>query len=730
MNKSNFALISALYSKPNAGLYTDIYFPIIKYSIVSFFYLDSQKQYYTSEYVRNYIIDRFGIQIPTIVLKNAIKRLAKIDKSIELQIYDGGNEFKIEKAWDASVNIDIDKREHYFNEYLERLEALFKLYIDTEKINSEDVTFVGFITDNAEDILGYFENNDIERVTAKYANMASFLQHLRSADGEMFKIANELFWGSIIAGFLKSEKPSVLKDDNGIATEYYLDTAVIMGILNLSTEEREIYTKELIEIISAAGGVLRVHPITIEEVKRIIKSVEYSGNPINTSDISSAWERYGLNPAKLAGIRTNIDKLLNSKQIQIFPNISPADLLKNINEYKGKKEVKTLTLVRTNYEFLPADDIFRDVHDIFMDDYIFNRRKIKQDDEHCFFVTMNSDLVLFSKDRHQGKSCMINTGKVVLELWMHNTSKSSIADSALTEAIARCMDLNNKDVHKKLEIVSKYYNENTHDFDPKVFKCIIQELYRRANNVITAVDDLEDCDNPKLIQNKLTILKEAAIKNTQSYSKQIISINNFNNELNTKVDVLSKDIEQLKTINLDLENKKSDLENRNKELEEINKFSTDKTLQLESINSDKEAIIKLYCRKDEINIKLQDIYKEKSQLESSLDSIYSYKSLYILYFIFVFCIAICIFIIYYSCITGKYGLLTICGAILAFTGLFFVPRKMYSLSEAKKRIKDLQYEKWADKEKYEESLKKIDLYEEELRQINNELKERLGYNTI
>lgn len=186
----------------------------------------------------------------------------------------------------------------------------------------------------------------------------------------------------------------------------------------------------------------------------------------------------------------------------------------------------------------------------------------------------------------------------------------------------------------------------------------------------------------------------------------------------------------MKTINFNLENKKSDLENRNKELEEINKFSSDKTLQLESINSDKEVIIKLYYRKDEINKKLQDKYKEKSQLESNLDSIYSYKSLYFLYFVFIIFIAICIFIIYYSCITGKHSLLTICVVILTFTGLFFVPRKMYSLSEAKKRIRELQYEKWTDKEKYENSLKKIDLYEKKLTQINNELKDKLGYNTI
>ena len=34
MERSNYALISALYSDKSRGLYSDIYFPIIKYVIV------------------------------------------------------------------------------------------------------------------------------------------------------------------------------------------------------------------------------------------------------------------------------------------------------------------------------------------------------------------------------------------------------------------------------------------------------------------------------------------------------------------------------------------------------------------------------------------------------------------------------------------------------------------------------------------------------------------------
>ena len=37
MTKSTFSLIAVLYDNQQAGLYNDVYFPIIKYTVVSLF---------------------------------------------------------------------------------------------------------------------------------------------------------------------------------------------------------------------------------------------------------------------------------------------------------------------------------------------------------------------------------------------------------------------------------------------------------------------------------------------------------------------------------------------------------------------------------------------------------------------------------------------------------------------------------------------------------------------
>lgn len=44
MNKSTFSLIAVLYNNKQAGLYNDVYFPIVKYTIVTLFYQKEKKR--------------------------------------------------------------------------------------------------------------------------------------------------------------------------------------------------------------------------------------------------------------------------------------------------------------------------------------------------------------------------------------------------------------------------------------------------------------------------------------------------------------------------------------------------------------------------------------------------------------------------------------------------------------------------------------------------------------
>ena len=53
-------------------------------------------------------------------------------------------------------------------------------------------------------------------------------------DSDLYAVANQLFWSSIIVAFLTSERPNIDDTHEGIKAEFFLDTSIIMGILDLS----------------------------------------------------------------------------------------------------------------------------------------------------------------------------------------------------------------------------------------------------------------------------------------------------------------------------------------------------------------------------------------------------------------------------------------------------------------------------------------------------------------
>lgn len=87
--KSNYALISALYASTNKGLYSDIYFPIIKYSIAKIFFSKGlENGYCTADAVNQFIKERFGINIPIIVIAKTVAKISVLSGSEDIVVYE------------------------------------------------------------------------------------------------------------------------------------------------------------------------------------------------------------------------------------------------------------------------------------------------------------------------------------------------------------------------------------------------------------------------------------------------------------------------------------------------------------------------------------------------------------------------------------------------------------------------------------------------------------------
>lgn len=702
----NYALISALYSHQESGLYSDVYFPIIKYTIVQLFNkksLENESVYYTAQDVQDFIEDRFKIHIPTIVLTKSLEKIEKTKKNfVELTLMEQGNSFQIKKVWDAQVFDELAGREEQFTEGLKQIETDYKSFLENNGIIDDGVSYLQFISDNTHEVIGYFQNSDASVIDEKYATIIFFLEYLHKTPSRIseFYIADQLFWASIIAGYLKSEKPLVDAAEEGSVKEYFLDTSILLGLLGLSTSQKERYAKELKEIIMASGGAMKAHPMTLEEIKNILNSVESAGTPDPGTDIAEAWENHHLTINKLAQIRFGLQGLLEKHGVQIFPIIGTDQCHKISASYKGLKVVEELARERSLKSKSYSQDNFREIHDLFMDDYIKERRRAKAIEEDVVFVTANRDLITFTKNRHQGVNYMMSTGRIILDLWMHSAKPANISGCALTETMARCLDQHNQRVRNKIVEVSRFFNENKGNFDAQVYQDFIKKLYRRAKNVIITVES--DPDNQDTL-NQITIQRIIdAIKADQEYTDKrldeaeanITSVEErLTKEIREKED-LAEENKAHKDYIEGLEKDKQKLSNQVAEAKKTIK-DKDQTIEKESQGrKNAESKVELYEKRDTLKDELKTIEAIIAPLEVLRNKSFSDAKVTWWMVFGVLFILSAITVVIYSIKTKEYRLIA-AGAVLVPIGVLLINR-FFALKDKKEERRQKAYQKWED----------------------------------
>lgn len=731
MKKSNYAFVSALYASKTKGLYSDIYFPIIKYALAKIFAAKIDGNVYcTADKVSEFIDDKFGIKIPTIVIAKSVCKIGN-NQNFSLVVYENGNTFQIKGAFYDEDNIE--EKERFFSDKLEEIETKYQEFLAQQGCSDDGVTFVQFIADNTDEILGYFENENKNCVNERYATLILFLQYVHDADKELYSVVHQLFWSSVVVAFLKSEKPLVNDLVNGIKTEYFLDTSIVLGLLELSTSLKETYSKEVCSIILNSGGLLKVNPMTVEEIKYILEKVEQNGpNPL--TDIYDSYTRNKLIPNDLAKIRLNLEKKLLALQIDVFPNMSPGAIQKIINDYKGKTVTKLLGDIRHNNQSSSFKDNFREIHDIYMDDYIKTRRKEKNLSENIHFMTDNVDLVNFCHAQHEDTNYMITTGKVILNLWMHNKQNIDVSDCVLTETMARCLGLHKYNVRYKIMEVARFYNQTKDDFDPQVYKDFIAHLYRRAKNVISTAEQISM--NGPIPQSIAKLIKEAVDKDNEAYKNSLALATRKNQELQKESENKEKQIENIKNTVADLKDKVVDSNQQIDNLEfEKNKLSD--SLQQHKKELQETAAELAHSRKEqeEANRKIQlyqeqeDLIREKNDIKAELVPLQRHRKEFFknrspLYcniggWLFILCGVLVFVLVIFGWVES--WMLSIVGAVWGASWYLF-NRKSVLDDRVEERAKKV-YTKWEDENpRYNLLISDLQKLDERLKDINVELK--------
>lgn len=725
----NYALISALYASRTKGLYSDVYFPIIKYTLIQLFKQKASSggsTYYTAQDVHVFIEGRFKIHIPTIVITKSLEKIEMTKKSfVELTLMEHGNSFQIRRLWDSQEFDELADREAHFSKGLKSIEEEYRLFLKKNGTFDDGVSYLQFISDNTEEVLGYFQNNDTSVIDEKYTTIIFFLEYLHQTPSKKdeFLIADQLFWASIIAGYLRSEKPSVDAADDGRLKEYFLDTSILLGMLNLSSRQKERYSAEIRDIIKESGGVMRVHPMTLEEIRIILGSVENSARPDFGSDIAEAWENHQLSITKLASIRLNLQELLAGQGVQLFPILGADTCRRVAQSYRGKKIIAELALERNPRSY--SQDNFREIHDLFMDDYIRERRRDMGGSEDIVFVTANRDLISFTKNLHPEANYMMSTGRVVLDLWMHSAKPANISGCALTETMARCLDQHNMRVRNKIVEVSKFFNENKGNFDAKVYQDFIKKLYRRAQNVIMTVETNPDNQDTLGELTAQRILD--AVKADQEYSdRQVIAAESNKTELAEQLEREKQEKERL-------------AENNKAHREQIDGLSQEKSALLERVASAQEMISERdrQLEEERANRSAAEIkaslYEEKEDLRKVLGRIdaelvsfikqrgrsFSNFGMVLLFVLGIALIVGAVVVTWYSINKGQYWNCLI--SVLVPLGIWFlsIAREMNKHTE-ERRAK--AYNKWEQKpenKKYRLFMEEKQIAENRLSEIDN-----------
>lgn len=551
MGRSNFALIAALYQS-KGGLYSDIYFPIMKYAIVKIY---EEKGtigdcYGQATEVHDKILELFGIKIPHEVIARTVMKLSlQKDKGLDLTPYEDGQTFLIRYAKFDEQELSYTDRESIFKRHLSEIEAEYEQFTQREGTSDDNVSFVGFITKNTDNLLGYFEKGTENKVEEKYASMVFFLEYLNRENNELYIVASQLFWSSVIVAFLQSERPKVKEDECGSEAEYFLDTPIVLGLLDLSSPENRQRALDVSDIITSSGGMVRIHPATIEEINTILSSVIDKG-PYPGTGIYSAYMRREMDRIDVVRVKTCLIKEIENAGLDIFPVYSERIRKEIMNRYNGKTVLKDLANSRNGsmeYTASYTFDQYREAHDIFMDDYICERRE-KTRKQNVFFLTTNNDLIKFCRKRHPEKNYMISTAKVILEMWMHNAKPAQVSSGILTETMARCLDMHRSKVRDRLQFVAQMFNKHKEDVPAEMYSHILKLLYRRARNIVKAVEELPQ-DNSKAAMEMI----QHAIKEDYAYfDARNSEINSRNEQLTEEV---TKRAEEVKKLEEDSEEK-------------------------------------------------------------------------------------------------------------------------------------------------------------------------------
>lgn len=575
-----YSLITVLYDNTDADLYNEIYFPIVRYSLAKGFLSADGPKSLNYEDLRCFIKSTFGIDIPTTVLSQCLMAITDKYKDCVVRFINE-DDFVVEIPWNSEKENDVQKKLDDVEKKIDALERGFTEYLKSKEIQCNK-TLSDFFSNNTNDLLVYLKHGSSSlNVGEEYVHVLAYLEFLKDSNAELYSVANDIFWASCLAAYLQRNNVD-LKIRPASSLSYYLDSKLVLALLDLDAEEQCNYVKRIVSSIQNSGNKVCVSGITLREIRQILEKIINSGTPNEDSSIALGYERLNMKPHNLVGLMNNLNSKISECGVVICENneyivndnvkrcsrnpfvkqlyckrvgCDIEDLTSARDERLVENEKTTNTLNVYGYEI---KRFFREIHDVCMMSFVTKceQKQSHQEKVGTYFITFNVDLIEFYKEHYQNDvNLLIHPSKVQTELWLHNTSSAQqVKKESLAETIGRCLALNQVDALHKIKKLASEMDDV--DLDKETIVSIYQGLINRSQDVLNAFNKMsnETTKESKSFDfaNLVKVAQERRRETDQSLAQHEKSIS----EINVVLNEAKQEIEKLKLENGLLQNKK------------------------------------------------------------------------------------------------------------------------------------------------------------------------------
>ena len=466
--------------------------------------------------IQSIILEEYGIEVPILIVRKLIKAvgtsLSKKERNIfKFDTFEDGKAFQF-------TNYNYFSTEEIYDRERRNAQALqqaFEDYLKSENLSEKNIpSFSQFIDKNKCNLSSFFSGKNclIHDVEGSFMAHVNFLQHIEGGYHYLYQTAERIYLGSVIASFLETGVDLESKIDDNII--YYLDTQIVLEALDLQKAEDTLPTQELLKLIRATGGKIRLLDITINEIHKIIElAINNYSKSHPTTTVNEACVRIGKNKTWLISINGKLESFIKAElQVDI-----DGILETKMNLYSRSEDVNLLKQTRIHKSTA--------IHDVAAYLHVRDRRegniRLFQKAKY-WFVTANKKLADFNISRKTNGFVneTIMPEELTSLLFLKNPQKlaKKVSQIGLNELIAQTLseEYASKELINEIDIAIK----ESADLSAEDYNILFSSIALQSTNKIQKLLE-EISDKRKFNESIHNLIEKERTKQAKSKEEKI-----------------------------------------------------------------------------------------------------------------------------------------------------------------------------------------------------------------